>query len=105
MKAVCILTTAPTLSCARKLAAGLLAARLAACITLIPHVESHYVWKGRRMRSKETQLVIKTRAGLFKKIETFFKKEHPYQVPELIALPISRGSVPYLKWLNQAVSV
>ena len=89
MKFVCILTTAPNLSVARKLSNGLLKNKLAACVNLISSVESHYVWKGKLQKSREIQLLIKTRANLFKKIETFFKKNHPYEVPELIQLPIT----------------
>lgn len=102
MKFVCILTTAPNLSSARKLSASLLKNKLAACVSLIPLIESRYVWKGKLEKSREIQLLIKTRANLFKKIEVFFKKNHPYEVPELIQLPIGRGAPAYLNWMEAA---
>ena len=100
MKFVCILTTAPNLSVARKISDGLLQNKLAACVNLIFSVESRYAWKGKLEKSREVQLVIKTRASLFKKIEVFFKKSHPYEVPEFIQLSITRGSEAYLKWIQ-----
>lgn len=102
MKFVCILTTAPSLASARKLSQALLKNKLAACVSLIPSVESHYVWKGKREKSREVQLWIKTRANFFKEIELFFKKNHPYDVPELIQLSITRGSKPYLNWIQSS---
>ena len=102
MKFVCILTTAPNLRIAQKLSAGLLKNKLAACVSLIPLIESRYVWKGKLEKSREIQLLIKTRAPLFKKIETFFKKNHPYKVPELIQLSIARGSSAYLNWIQSS---
>ncbi len=104
MKFVCILTTAPDLPTARKLSRSLLKNKLAACISLIPLIESSYVWKGKIEKSKEVQLLIKTRAKLFNKIEKFFLKNHSYEVPEMIQLPITAGSAAYLKWVQNSTA-
>lgn len=102
MKFACVVTTVNTLAAARKLAQKILKARLAACVQLIP-MESHYVWKGRSERASEIQIVMKTRADAFKKIETFVKKNHPYETPELIQIPIPRGAKSYFDWIAAAV--
>lgn len=100
MKFVCVLTTAPNLSVARKLCDGLLKSKLAACVNLIPSVESRYIWKGKLEKSREIQLLIKTRANLFQKVKAFLKKNHPYEVPELIQLSITRGASNYFQWIK-----
>ena len=103
MRFVCVLTTAPRLASARKLAALLIQKKLAACVTLIPSVESHYVWKGKKQKSGEVQLLIKTSPANFKRIGIFFKKNHPYDVPELISFPVKQISAGYAKWLGASV--
>jgi len=102
MKFVCVLTTLPTLASAKKLSRDLLKNKLAACVSLIPIRESHYVWKRKIQKSREVQLVIKTRASLFAAIEKFFKKNHPYEVPEIIAFPILKASATYSAWLLES---
>ena len=104
MKLICILSTVPSLPVARKLSHELLRKRLAACVNIIPQVESHYSWKGKLEKSNEVQLVIKTQAKHFKKIEALFKDNHPYEVPELIAFSICLGSSAYLKWVSESIS-
>ena len=104
MKLICILSTAPSLPIARKLAKVLIQSKLAACVNIIPQIESHYVWKGKLEKSKEVQLVIKTQAKHFKKIEAVFKNNHPYEVPELIAFSICASSSAYLKWVSESIS-
>jgi len=99
MRFVCVLTTAPQLTSARKLAGLLLKKKLAACVTLIPSAESHYFWKGKKEKSREVQLIIKTTRKQFKEIELFFKKNHPYEVPELIGFPIPFASKNYSHWI------
>lgn len=100
MKLVCVLTTFPNLALARKFSRDLLQNKLAACIQIIPKVESHYAWKGKLEKSREILLLIKTQADLFKRLETFFKKNHPYEIPELIQIPISKSAHAYLKWIQ-----
>ena len=80
--------------------AGLLVSkRLAACVQLVSKLESHYRWKGKKEISREILLIIKTRSSLYKKVEAAILKNHSYEVPEIICLPISKGSKTYLNWL------
>ena len=93
-----VLMTAPP-DLAETLARGLVEARLAACVNVVPGVMSVYRYKGKLEKDPETLLVCKTRAPLFKKLEAWVKKHHRYEVPEIIALPIEEGHKPYLDWL------
>lgn len=98
-----VLVTAPLLPVARKLAEKILNARLAACVNLLPSVESHYWWKGKLERSAEVLMLIKTTSAQLKRLRRVVKSHHPYETPEFIALPIASGSKKYLKWLEAAV--
>lgn len=93
-----VLVTAPPKK-ADVLAKGLVSARLAACVNVVPGLVSHYRWEGKVQRDRESLLVIKTRASLLKKVEGWVKKNHPYAVPEVLALPVAGGSRDYLGWL------
>ncbi|MDX6769325.1 MAG: divalent-cation tolerance protein CutA [Elusimicrobiota bacterium] len=96
-----VLATAPRAK-ADALAKGLVAARLAACASVLPGAVSHYRWEGKVRRDAECLLVIKTRAALFKKLESWVRRHHPYAVPEVLALPVAGGSKPYLAWLAES---
>jgi len=96
-----VLTSAPDGEAARALADGLIAARLAACVNLLGACTSVYRWKGAVETASEIPMLIKTRAALLPEVEAFILSQHPYQVPELIALPVGGGSSAYLEWLVQ----
>jgi len=96
-----VLTTAPTLKEARYIASALLDSKLAACVTILPGAEAHYPWRGKRERSKELVLLIKSRAKLFDRIRKTIQKNHTYAVPEILALSVSKGSPDYLAWIKQ----
>lgn len=99
-EALVVLCTAPaTDGIAERLARGLVEAKLAACVNIVSGVRSFYRWQGELQEDGEAQLVIKTRAARFAELERFVREHHPYEVPELIALPIVRGSQAYLEWL------
>ena len=100
-----VLTTASSRSEARKLARVLLKEKLAACVNLIPDTESHYWWKGRVERAGEILLLIKTKKSAFKKVEKTIRENHSYSVPEIIGLPIEKGSRPYLDWLAKEIRI
>jgi periplasmic divalent cation tolerance protein len=85
---------------ARRLAGLLLAGKLAACVQLIPGMESHYCWKGKREAAREVLILIKTRASLYKKVEGTLLKAHPYEVSEIVCFPITKGSKSYLDWIR-----
>ena len=97
-----VLVTAPDAKTARALARGLVGKHLAACVSEIPGLTSHYRWEGRLQQEREVLLVIKTRASLWPKVKHFIKERHPARVPEIIALTITEGSRDYLAWLSQS---
>lgn len=82
------------------LAHGLVEARLAACVNIMPGVTSIYGWQEQVESSVEQLLLIKTAQHLYTEVETFIQTHHPYQVPEVIALPVEQGASAYLNWLG-----
>lgn len=100
---IVVLVTTKDKAQAIKIANGLLVARLIACANILDGVQSMFWWQGKVDRSKETLLVLKTKASLFKKVELKVKSLHSYKVPEIIALPITAGSADYLKWIEDNV--
>lgn len=102
--AIVILCTAPDEETAVKLARGLVDARLAACVNLVQGVRSFYRWKGAVQDEPEVQLVVKTGAARFDDVRGWLEEHHPYEVPEIIALPIDAGSASYLEWVDRQTS-
>jgi periplasmic divalent cation tolerance protein len=98
-----LLTTVPSRQEAKKIAAVLLKARIAACVNIIPSVESFFHWQGSIDRAHEQILMIKTRASHLRKVEKTIRKLHSYQVPEIIGWPVPWGYKPYLNWLARAL--
>ncbi len=96
---IVVLSTVPDVSTGRKIAQGILEERLAACVNISGPLESHYWWEGEIQRDPEHLLVIKTRGELFVRLEEAIRALHPYDVPEVIALPIEQGSPSYLDWI------
>src|SRR5260221_3367894 len=94
-----VLVIAPDLASARALARGLVERRLAACVNLVPGLESIYRWKGAVETSSEVLLLVKTAAGRLAALEGFLAAEHPYDVPECIALQPAHVERAYLDWL------
>jgi periplasmic divalent cation tolerance protein len=82
-----------------ELATTLIERSLAACVQVTPGVTSFYVWQGAMETSAEKLLLIKTRFGRFAEVEALIRSCHPYEVPEIIALPVSAGHEPYLSWI------
>lgn len=98
-----VLVTAPSVAVARKLASAALKIRLVACASLIPGIESHYWWQGRRERSAEVLIVFKTSRARLKPLERLVLARHPYDTPEFVVLPVSAGSKRYLDWIKKTV--
>ena len=85
---------------ARRIARNLTETRLAACVNIIPGIESIYRWKDSVETANEWLLIIKTSVELFPAVESRIREIHSYEVPEVVALPITDGSEPYLAWLH-----
>lgn len=96
---ILVLTTLPERVAAEALARELLDARLAACIHLGATLRSLYHWRGEIETAEETQLLIKTREALYTQLEAAILARHPYELPEIIVVPISHGFPPYLQWI------
>jgi periplasmic divalent cation tolerance protein len=97
-KGVLLMTTVNDGAQARSLAARLIEDRLAACVQEIP-IHSHYRWEGKLQRSSEILLLVKTSTAAADAAMQSIEKNHEYEVPEIIALPIAGGLPAYLKWL------
>ena len=98
---VVVLVTAPNRKSARQIARAALQANFAACANIIPGLESHYWWQGKKQKSRETLLVIKSKTSLFTRLEKMIRENHSYTTPEIIALPLVKGSRSYLTWLRR----
>ena len=96
---IVVLTTLPDQAQAEALARELLTARLAACIQIGATVQSLYHWRGQIETASEIPLAIKTRAGLYPRVEETIRRRHPYELPEIVAVPISCGLPAYLDWI------
>lgn len=97
-----VLVTAPDARTAAGLARSLVDARLAACVNLVPGIRSIYRWEGKMCDDAEVLCIVKTRHALLDALVACIREEHPYTVPEIIALPLVAGSAPYLAWLAAA---
>jgi periplasmic divalent cation tolerance protein len=87
---------------AHNIAESLVKEKKAACVNIVPGVDSFFRWKAKIDSARESLLLVKTRASLFSEIVSLVKETHSYEVPEIIALPIIGGSEEYLKWLDSA---
>ncbi len=100
--AVLVLTTFPERAAAEALARELLAARIAACIRIGATVQSLYHWRGEIETAAEIPITIKTRSRLYPRVEATIRRHHPYELPEIVAVPISYGLPAYLDWIAAA---
>lgn len=98
-----VLTTAGSNEEARKIARALVERRLAACVNIVPQIESVYRWEGKIDEAREWLLVIKTTAAAFDRVRNAIRELHSYEVPECICVSIEDGSPDYLKWIGESV--
>jgi periplasmic divalent cation tolerance protein len=98
-----VLSTAGSQDEARKLAHHLVERQLAACVNIVPQIESIYRWQGKVESSQEWLLLIKTTAERFPAVRDAIRELHSYDLPECVALTIEDGSPDYLKWLADSV--
>lgn len=98
------LTTCPDESAGREIAAALVEERLATCVNRVGGLRSTYFWDGRLQDEAEILLMIKTTAGRLAELRRRLKSLHPYELPELLAIPIAGGNEAYLEWVRQGVT-
>ena len=97
---IIVLITAGSEEEAHKIAESLVKGKKAACVNIVPRVDSLFWWEDKLDSARESLLLVKTKASLFPEIVELVKRTHSYEVPEIIALPIIAGSEDYLKWLD-----
>lgn len=97
---IIVLVTTGSEEEARKIAELLVDRKKAACVNIVPRVNSLFQWEGKIESARESLMIVKTRASLFSEIAELVESVHSYEVPEIVALPIVAGSEDYLKWLD-----
>jgi periplasmic divalent cation tolerance protein len=102
-EAIVVLMTAANGEEAARLADLLIGAHLAACVQILPEIESVYRWQGKIERQPEILLLAKTARSKFEDLEREVRALHSYDTPEIVALPIVAGSTPYLEWLTASL--
>jgi periplasmic divalent cation tolerance protein len=100
---VIVLVTVKDKKEARKISAGLIKAKLAACVNVVSKVDSIFFWAGKIDQAKESLLLIKSKREKLPKIIKLVRSLHSYEVPEIIAIPIITGDKPYLRWIDAAL--
>ena len=98
---IAVFVTAPDGIVARQLARAAVEARCCACAQVLPEIESHYWWEGKIESGREVLIIFKTTKIRLPALEALIRREHPYKVPQIVALPISSGSSSYLAWLDE----
>lgn len=96
-----VLCNCPDIETARRLAATAVEQHLAACVNIIPTVESVYRWQGKIENEPESTLLIKTTANTFDTLRDHLREQHPDELPEIIAVPVERGLQGYLDWVSE----
>ena len=102
---VIVLTNLPDREAALRLAHELVAKRLAACVNVLAECTSVYRWRGAVENAREVPLLIKTRAARYPEVEAAIRGLHPYELPEIIAVPVVRGFEGYLQWIADETSL
>jgi len=99
-----VVTTCPDAETAERIAGTLLERRLAACVSVGAQVVSHYEWEGEHRRDSEIPLTIKTAASRYGALEEALLELHPYELPEILAVPVVYGLPGYLNWVEQCTN-
>ena len=101
MEILLVLTNCPDEEAANTIALAIVEARLAACVNILPRVQSIYRWQGRIESATEIPLLIKSTAASYPALEQAIRTLHPYEIPEIVALPITAGLPAYLNWVAE----
>ncbi|XP_078164382.1 nitrogen regulatory PII-like, alpha/beta isoform X2 [Carex rostrata] len=99
---IVVYVTVPNREAGKKLADSIIKERLAACVNIVPGIESVYWWEGKVQTDSEELLIIKTRESLLPVLTEHVKANHEYDVPEVIAMPITGGNTKYLEWIKNS---
>ncbi len=99
-----ILCSCPDQKTAGHIAEHMIKHRLAACVNIVPGITSVYQWQGKLESAQEHLLIIKSHSDKYQAIETKIKQIHPYELPEIIAVPIEHGLPEYLQWIDTCLS-
>ena|SRR5690242_6859458 len=94
-----VLSTLPDLTTARRIARQLVEEKHAACANVLPAIESIYWWQGKVENGEETLVLFKTTADRYERFESRLRQLHPYEIPEIMAVPVERGLPNYLQWV------
>jgi len=101
---IVVFITVPSCEVGQEIAKELVEASLAACVNILPAISSVYRWQGKIEQDDELLLVAKTRSTRFDQLAEVVKRIHPYELPEVIAIPIVAGLQGYLAWINEATA-
>ena len=101
MSLLVVLCTFPDKDTAQRIGRMLVEEGLAACVNVLPGVQSIYRWEGKMESAEEVLTLVKTTKGTYPRLETRLKELHPYDVPEIIALPVERGEAAYARWVGE----
>ena len=101
---IVVFMTAPSVEEATRLADLLVGAQLAACVQILPEMESVYRWQGKIERQSEILIIAKTTAAKFGELEREVRALHSYETPEIVAIPLVAASTPYLEWLINSLN-
>jgi periplasmic divalent cation tolerance protein len=102
---ILVFTNLPDRAAALKLARELVEKRLAACVNVLGECASVYRWKGEIEEAAEVPVLIKTRAGRYAELEAAIRKLHPYELPEIVAVPVTHGLDEYLEWVADGTAI
>jgi len=102
---IIVISSLPDRAAALKLAQSLVERQLAACVNVLGECTSVYRWKGRIENSNEIPVLIKTRSARYEEVEAAIRECHPYELPEIIAVPATRGLGDYLQWVADETTI
>ncbi|XP_070990608.1 protein CutA homolog isoform X1 [Oncorhynchus clarkii lewisi] len=98
-----LLINCPNEQAAKDIGRALMERRMAACINILPRTSTMYYWKGEVQDATEILMFVKTRTSKIQRVTDFVKSVHPYETPEVLSFPVEDGSLPYMKWMDEAV--